>query len=60
MQPIDIQDYARQLFEAHGPKAIAEAAQKATSFEQKGEREQAETWRNIEQALLLMRGSKAS
>jgi hypothetical protein len=60
MQPIDIQDYARQLFEAHGPKAIAEAAQKATSFEQKGEREQAETWRNIEQALLLMRGAKAS
>jgi hypothetical protein len=60
MQPIDIQDYARQLFEAHGPKAIADAAQKATSFEQKGEREQAQTWRNIEQALLLMRGAKAS
>lgn len=25
----EIQDYARQLFEAHGDKAIAEAAQKA-------------------------------
>jgi hypothetical protein len=60
MQTIDIQDYARQLFEAHGPKAIAEAAQKASAFEQKGDREQAETWRNIEKALLLMRGAKAS
>ncbi|HEY8440243.1 MAG TPA: hypothetical protein VIK79_02215 [Xanthobacteraceae bacterium] len=60
MQPIDIQDYARQLFEAHGPKAIAEAAQKAATLEQKGEHEQAQTWRNIEQALLLMRGAKAS
>jgi hypothetical protein len=60
MQTIDIQDYARQLFEAHGPKAIAEAAQKASAFEQKGDREQAETWRNIERALLLMRGAKAS
>ena len=48
------------MFEAHGPKAIAEAAQKAATLEQKGEREQAQTWRNIEKALLLMRGAKAS
>jgi hypothetical protein len=60
MQTIDIQDYARQLFDAHGPKAIAEAAQKARAFEEKGDQEQAATWRNIEKALLLMRGAKAS
>jgi len=52
----EINDYARQLFEAHGPKAVAEAAQKAVSFEQQGENEQAQTWRHIEAALKLMRG----
>ena len=35
---IDIQDYARKLLEAHGDKAIAEAAQKASAFEQQGNR----------------------
>ncbi len=35
MQEMEIQDYARQLFEAHGDKAIAEAAQKARSFVEK-------------------------
>jgi hypothetical protein len=60
MQTIDIQDYARQLFDAHGAKAIAEAAQKARAFEERGDQEQATTWRNIEKALLLMRGAKAS
>ena len=25
MSGLDVQDYARQLFEAHGPKAVAEA-----------------------------------
>ena len=29
MQEIEIQDYARQLLEAHGDKAVAEAAQKS-------------------------------
>ena len=46
--------------EAHGPKAIAEAAQKARSFEERGDAEQAKTWRDIEQALLLMRGPSVS
>jgi hypothetical protein len=31
MGEIDIQDYARQLLEAHGDKAVAEAAQKAST-----------------------------
>jgi hypothetical protein len=56
MQATEIQDYARRLFEAHGTKAIAEAAQKACVHEQKGDKEQAQTWRRIEAALLLMRG----
>jgi hypothetical protein len=60
MQEIEIQDYARQLLEAHGDKAVAEAAQKACALEQKGQSEEAETWRHIEAALKLMRGPHAS
>jgi hypothetical protein len=60
MQEIEIQDYARQLLEAHGDKAVAEAAQKACALEQKGQSEEAETWRHIEAALKLMGGPHAS
>jgi hypothetical protein len=60
MHTTDIQDYARQLFEAHGFKAIAEAAQKARVFEEQGDKEQAQTWRSVEAALMLMRGPNES
>ena len=56
MGEIDIQDYARQLLEAHGDKAVVAAAQKASAFENEGKTEDAETWRHIEAALKLMRG----
>jgi len=35
---IDIQDYARQLLEAHGAQAVVEAAQKACAFEMEGKK----------------------
>jgi hypothetical protein len=60
MHEVDIQDYARRLFEAQGEKAIAEAAQKARALEEKGEREEARTWRHIEDAIKLLRGPHAS
>jgi hypothetical protein len=60
MAEIEVYDYARQLLEAHGEMAVVEAAQKARSFEEKGEREEAETWRSIEAALKLMRGPHVS
>lgn len=60
IQEIDIQDYARQLLEAHGAEAVAEAAQKACAFESEGKKEDAETWRHIEAALKLMRGPHQS
>jgi hypothetical protein len=60
MQEIEIHDYARQLLEAHGDKAVAEAAQRACDFERKGDSEQAETWRHIEAAMKLMRGPHES
>jgi hypothetical protein len=60
MTELEVCDYARQLFEAHGAKAIAEAAQKACTFEQQGDDEKAETWRHIEAALKMMRGPSVS
>ena len=56
MQQGEIHDYARQLMEARGGQAIVEAAEKARKFEKQGENEQAQTWRQIEAALKLMRG----
>ena len=56
MKESDIHSYARQLLDAHGAMAVAEAAQKARHFEEQGESEQAKTWRRIEAALMLMRG----
>jgi hypothetical protein len=56
MQATEIQEYARQLFVAHGAKAIAEAAQKADACEKAGDKERAQTWRRVEAALMLMHG----
>ena len=60
IQEIDIQDYARQLLEAHGAQAIVEAAQKAIAFENEGKKDDAEIWRHVEAALKLMRGPHES
>lgn len=56
----DISALARHLFETHGTKAIAEAAQKAKSFEDADDEEQAKTWRRVQAALLEMRGPRES
>ncbi|HEX5958035.1 MAG TPA: hypothetical protein VFY92_05180 [Hyphomicrobiaceae bacterium] len=58
MPATEIQDYARQLAEAHGDRAPVVAAQRAMALEQAGDSEQAEDWRRIERALLLMRGAR--
>src|SRR5436309_1351236 len=60
MREIEIHDYARQLLEAHGAQAIAEAAQNAIDLEAKGEVELAKDWRHIEEAIKLMRGPHQS
>jgi hypothetical protein len=60
MDEMSVYDYARRLFDAHGAKAIVEAAQKASLLEQQGNRAEAETWRHIEAALKMMRGPAAS
>jgi hypothetical protein len=56
MKERDVHDYARQLLEAHGGTAVAEAAQRARRLEEQGEGKQARMWRRIEAALKLMRG----
>lgn len=54
----DVSALARHLFESHGAKAIAEAAQKAAAFEAAGDAAQAQTWRQVHTALQEMRGPK--
>ena len=60
MQAIEIQDYARQLLETHGGKAVVVAAKRACSFEENGNSEEATTWRQIEAVLKLMSGPHQS
>lgn len=60
MLAMEIQDQARRLRDAHGEKAIAEAAQKATTLERQGAADQALTWRRIEAALREMQGPHLS
>ena len=60
MDATKIHEIARQLKDAHGMKAIAEAAQKASALEGQGDAEQAQTWRRIEAALKHMKGPHES
>ena len=55
-----IHTIARQMFEKHGIAAIAEAARNALACERKGEAEEAEEWRHIEDAMKMMRGPHQS
>ncbi len=60
MKTSDISALAHHLFETQGAKAIAEAAQKAQSFERSGDAEQAKLWQRVEAALQEMRGPRQS
>jgi len=60
MQAIEAQEYARQLLETQGDKAVVVAANKARAFEEKGNSKEAKTWRQIETALKLMSGPRQS
>lgn len=55
-----VQTHARRLYEMMGPKALAEATQKAKAYARDGRDEDAATWRRIEEALRVMRGPRAS
>jgi hypothetical protein len=57
MQATEIQQHAPKLYEAHGAKAIAEAAQKAAALERTRDAS-ARDWRRIEAALRQMQGPR--
>ncbi|MCC7252056.1 hypothetical protein [Hyphomicrobium sp.] len=59
MLAMEIEEHARKLMEVQGPKAIAEAAQKARSLEEQGAKEEATTWRRIEAAMIRLQGPRA-
>jgi hypothetical protein len=59
MLATEIQEHARKLFEIHGAKAIAEAAQQAAKLERTNDAA-ARDWRRIEAALRQMRGPHES
>jgi len=52
----DVSVVARHLFQTQGGRAIAEAAQKAVSCTQAGDREQAKFWQRVEAVLVEMQG----
>jgi len=60
MDTADVFTVARHLFETRGAEAIAGAAQKAASFEDAGDGEQARFWRRVEAMLLEIRGPRQS
>ena len=60
MNAVEIQTHAQKLYSAHGTKALAEATQKVREFEQRGDKQQALDWKQIESALHQMRGPNAS
>jgi hypothetical protein len=60
MSEMQVHMIARQMFEKHGPAAIAQAAQKALACESAGDSEEAREWRHIEEAMKMMRGPHQS
>ncbi|MFN0217589.1 MAG: hypothetical protein ACKVP4_02115 [Hyphomicrobium sp.] len=60
MNAVEIQAHAQKLYEAHGAKALAEAADKARRYEQSGDDKLAGDWKLIGKALQQLRGPNAS
>ncbi|MCP4317488.1 MAG: hypothetical protein GY789_16100 [Hyphomicrobiales bacterium] len=55
MKATKIVEHARQLLEAHGDKAEAEAAHKANELDAQGKSEDAANWRRVRAAIHEMR-----
>jgi hypothetical protein len=60
MNAVEVQTHAHKLYEAHGAKALAQAAQMVRQYEQRGDKGSAEDWRRIENALQQLRGPHVS
>jgi hypothetical protein len=57
---IQVHTIARQMLERHGFGAIAKAAEQAQACESRGEADEANEWRHIEDAMKIMRGPHQS
>jgi hypothetical protein len=55
MKETEVAEYARQLLEAHGDKAEAEAAHKEQEARDGGDQSGADNWRRIRLAIHEMR-----
>ena len=55
MKESEVVDYARRLYEAHGDKAEAEAAQKEAEAKSRNNTSEAENWARIRIAIREMR-----
>jgi hypothetical protein len=60
MSEMQVHTIARQMFEKHGPAAIAQAAERAQACERDGDADEAQEWRHIEEAMKMMRGPHQS
>lgn len=60
MNAVEIQAHARKLYEAHGTKALAEAAQMVRDLEERGDKKLVDDWRRIQLALREIRGPNVS
>jgi hypothetical protein len=58
MDTTDIAAVARNMYQAQGAKAVAEAAQNAERFKQAGDEEQAKMWQRVEIHLREMTGPR--
>lgn len=56
----DLVQYARSLFDAHGDKAEAEAAQKAVAARDAGQADDAAKWDKIRFHIKELRGPRAT
>jgi hypothetical protein len=56
MSEMQVNAIARQMFEQHGPSAIAQATQQAQACEGRGDDDEAREWRHIAEAMKAMRG----
>jgi len=56
----DLVQYARSLYDAHGDKAEAEAAQKAATARDAGKTDDAEKWGKIRSHIKELRGARQS
>ncbi len=52
-----VADYARALYDAHGDKAEAEAAQKMAAAEEAGKEDEVAQWRAVREAVRALRGA---